>query len=722
VAKSPIRTQIVPQFAAQPEWEELLVAKYAAALGHAFLLYGNLQDYPRGIAGASLRNYLMIEVVKQTAARDIVVYYDRWSGFKFLRPREMQRKFIEVTGLSSPVQQMGKAGAMNAALGVTEDAAALERLEKAGRDPLAALHLLDRLLHYNPPPIPAETVRSVRARLLAIAGQVSTSGKSGKLEELRGSLGRIDIPADEQPAEVSAADGEVVGRFLFFESPRIWYVEDRGAQGKKVYRLDAAQLAQELQQLQKQVPAAPPRATVILGYADALVPAGSHASESDRTLYVALSEWGRDMTIGEHGHFLIMCADELSGIDERLCRSSARWEQIELPYPSPQQREEFARMQIGEPGSGEEVELSEGLTHRDVAHLTTGLRLIDIHDIVLRARAESRPISPDLILMRKREILSTEFASVLTITESERGFESLGGIDHLRDYLLEEVVEPLRRGDRDQVPGGILFIGPYGSGKSALALAAAHDARVTFVSLMPHLLLGELVGRSQKLLEKALNAIKAMLPCIVYIDEIDQTFKRGSNLDGNVGSNQFKRLAETMADPTWRGRILWWAATNRPDLMDGALLRPGRFDLKIPVLLPQKRARASILAKLVSQFFADRSGAFPSDEEYQAIVEEMENYSPAELMLVTTKARRLAVRHPQWDIATALREGSGRIVPTTRDIEALSNMALFYCSDLDVLENENLRERARRLRREMTTVQYSDESDELRLVAGSHRL
>lgn len=540
------------------------------------------------------------------------------------------------------------------------------------------------------------------------------------MEELRSSLGRIDIPHGETKEE--QADEAVAGRFLFFESPKVWYVEDRGEQGKRVWRLDgASRLVDELLQLQKQVPAPPLRATVILGYGEQLVPAGSNQSEADRTLYVALAEWGRDMTIGERGHLLIMCVDELSGIDERLCRSSARWEQIEIPYPSTEQREAFARMHVGEPGSGWEVELVEGLTHRDLAHLTTGLRLIDIHDIIIRARNEGKPVSPELILARKKEIIQTEFGSVLTITESEHGFEALGGIDHLRDYLLEEVVEPLRLGHRDQVPAGILFIGPYGSGKSQIARASAHDARVCFVELMPHKLLGELVGRSQRLLEKALNAIKSMVPAIVYVDEIDQTFKRGGNLDGNVGNNQFKRLAETMADPYWQGRILWWAATNRPDLMDGALLRSGRFDLKVAVTLPRKAARASILAKLVGRVFAARPGPFPTEEDYLALAEGMENYSPADLVLVVTKSLRLTVRHKEWDIARALREGAERIVPTTRDVETLTNMALYHCSDLDVLEDEEMRTRARRLRSEMTTIQYGEEGDELRLVAGSHR-
>jgi transitional endoplasmic reticulum ATPase len=723
VAQSTKKARIVQQFDEPPEWEQTLLAK--GILFQAFLLHGNLQDYPRGIAGASLRNYLMIEVVKQTAARDIVVYYDRWSGFRFLRPREMQRRFIEVTGLQSPVAQEGRAGALNASIGVTEDTAALERLEKAGRDPLTALHLLDKMLHYTPAPTAPQVVKKARERLLAIAEQVLSTGQQARIEELRSSLGRIDIPpADTHDGRAAGGRKEEaeVGRFLFFESPTVWYVEDRGEQGKQIFRLEeAARLVSELQQLQKQVPAPPLRATVILGYGDSLAPGGNTSSEADRTLYVALSEWGRDMTIGERGHMLIMLVDELSGIDERLCRSSARWEQVEIPYPSPEQREAFARMHVGEPGSGQEVELAQGLTHRDLAHLTTGLRLIDIHDIILRARAEGLVVSPELILARKKEIIQTEFGSVLTITESASGFEALGGIDYLRDYLLEEVVTPLREGLRAQVPKGVLFLGPYGSGKSAIARAAAHDAHVCFCELQPHQLLGELVGRSQRLLEKALNAIKSMTPTIVYIDEIDQTFKRGGSLDSNVGNNQFKRLAETMADPYWQGRILWWAASNRPDLMDGALLRPGRFDLKIGVLLPKKLARASILAKLVSRCFADMPGTLPTQEDYLDLAEGMDNYSPAELELVATKALRLAVRHREWDILTALREGAGRIVPTTRDIERLTDMALFHTSDLDALEDEEMRERARMLRREMTTIQYGAEGDELRLVAGSHR-
>ena len=137
--------------------------------------------------------------------------------------------------------------------------------------------------------------------------------------------------------------------------------------------------------------------------------------------------------------------------------------------------------------------------------------------------------------------------------------------------------------------------GPAGTGKSAVAEAVAHEAGVNAVVLNLARILGQYVGNSERNLEKALQAIKSLAPTIVFIDEIDQSVSRGGSGDSGVSNRIFKRLLEFMSDTGNRGQVLFLAATNRPDLLDAALRRPGRFDKKIPFLIPDESERAAII-------------------------------------------------------------------------------------------------------------------------------
>jgi SpoVK/Ycf46/Vps4 family AAA+-type ATPase len=448
-----------------------------------------------------------------------------------------------------------------------------------------------------------------------------------------------------------------------------------------------------------------PRLAVIIDYAESIVPqSDAAASPEDRQALVMMAEWGKDASIGRREHIIVLIASDLHDVHERLRRSGARWEQLEIPFPGLEERCAFAQTLLDDPEI--QVTLGNGFSIDELARMTTGLRYIDIEDIILRASYHKRPVTAALVKSRKDEIVNSEFEEVLQLVDHEFGFESVGGMEEVKNDLLKNVIQPMKSGQLRRVPQGILFMGPAGTGKTRLARALAKEAGVTFVELQPSKIFSKWVGDTEKRLERALTAIKMMTPCVVFIDEIDQAVGRGESGDSGVSNRVFKRLMEVMSDTSLRGRVVWIAASNRPDLLDAALLRPGRLDKKIPILAPDAGERAAILSVLTRQAFDSQS--LPTQVEYHDLANQMEGYTGAEIEAVVGKAVQLQGEH-EWSVPKALTEAFDRIIPSTQDIERMTQLALAHCNDLDLVPS-HLRDLARSVRRQGQVSHQTEES------------
>ncbi len=452
------------------------------------------------------------------------------------------------------------------------------------------------------------------------------------------------------------------------------------------------------------------RVAVVIDYAESVVPAtDAAASENDRTALVTLISWGRNRLIGDHEHILTIIVNELSDLNERLRRSSARWEHIEIPFPTVKERAAFIQSLLDD---DPEMRLADSLTVAEMARLCTGLRYIDLEDILLRASFQGQAVDQGLMKKRKDEIVSSEFADVLHVVDVAYGFEKLGGLEEVKRDLRETVVVPMRSAALRVVPQGILLMGPAGTGKTQIAKALAKEAGVTFVSLDLAKIYSKWVGDTERRLERALEAIVAWRPCIVFLDEIDQAMQRGESGDSGVSNRVFKRLMEIMSDTSLRGHVLWIAATNHPDLLDAALLRPGRLDKKIPILAPNAAERAAILAVLTqAAFVGDPAKNFPIQEQYEVLAASMIDYTGAEIEGVLGKAVQLRARDRHLTIMDALRQAFDKIIPTTQNIALMTRLALLHCNDLDLVPEE-YRELARQLRHPGVRADLLDEQQE----------
>ena len=236
-------------------------------------------------------------------------------------------------------------------------------------------------------------------------------------------------------------------------------------------------------------------------------------------------------------------------------------------------------------------------------------------------------------------------AKVYVPAQGGKTFKDVAGQDEAKEAL-KEIVDFLNHPDRykeigAQMPKGALLVGPPGTGKTLLAKAVAGEAGVPFFSISGSEFVEMFVGRGAAKVRDLFQQAREKAPCIVFIDEIDTKGKKrdGAGFSGNDEREQTlnQLLAEMDGFDGSKGVVIL-AATNRPESLDPALLRPGRFDRRIPVELPDLAGREAIL-----RVHAKNVKCSPS-VDFNAIARASAGASGAELANMVNEAALLAVK------------------------------------------------------------------------------
>src|SRR5579864_4912245 len=184
---------------------------------------------------------------------------------------------------------------------------------------------------------------------------------------------------------------------------------------------------------------------------------------------------------------------------------------------------------------------------------------------------------------------------------SETTWDDVGGLEKTKALLTEGVEWPLRFPEiyanaKVEAPRGVLLAGPPGSGKTMIARALANQCEANFISIKGPELLSKWVGESEKGIREIFRRAKQAAPCIVFFDELDALAPRrsGAETDGQVGNRVIAQLLTEMDGIEGREGVIVLAATNRPELIDPALLRPGRFDMVVELDYPDETERCAI--------------------------------------------------------------------------------------------------------------------------------
>ncbi len=250
-------------------------------------------------------------------------------------------------------------------------------------------------------------------------------------------------------------------------------------------------------------------------------------------------------------------------------------------------------------------------------------------------------------------------AKLLTEAHGRVTFEDVAGVDEAKEDL-QEIVEFLRDPQQFQrlggrIPRGVLLVGPPGTGKTLLARAIAGEANVPFFTISGSDFVEMFVGVGASRVRDMFEQAKKNAPCIIFIDEIDAVGRhRGAGLGGGNDEREqtLNQLLVEMDGFEANEGIILIAATNRPDVLDPALLRPGRFDRQIVVPNPDVIGRERILKVHV------RKVPLAPDVDLKTVARGTPGFSGADLMNLVNEAALLAARRGKRVVTMAEFEDS----------------------------------------------------------------
>jgi transitional endoplasmic reticulum ATPase len=313
---------------------------------------------------------------------------------------------------------------------------------------------------------------------------------------------------------------------------------------------------------------------------------------------------------------LIGATNQPNALDPAIRRPGRFDREIGLRVPDVRGRQEILQIHSRDAAMASDVDLAR------LAQLTPGFVGADLEALCREAAMIAlRRVLPHIDYQRgyipyetlvSLNITMSDFQAALREIEpsttrevyvevSETSWDDIGGLAYVKNMLTEGVEWPLRFPEiyanaKVEAPRGVLLSGPPGSGKTLIARALVNQCEANFISIKGPELLSKWVGESEKGIREVFRRAKQAAPCIVFFDELDALApRRGQGGgDGNVGDRVIAQLLTEMDGIEGREGVIVLAATNRPELIDTALLRPGRFDLIVELQLPDEEERKAI--------------------------------------------------------------------------------------------------------------------------------
>jgi transitional endoplasmic reticulum ATPase len=348
-----------------------------------------------------------------------------------------------------------------------------------------------------------------------------------------------------------------------------------------------------------------------------------------------------------------------NALDPALRRPGRFDREIEIGIPDKVGRLEILQIHTKGMPLAEDVDMDKlaSMTHgyvgADLAALAREAAMRALRKILpeIDLEAESIPIEVlnslkvrmDDFMDAYREMQPSTLREVLIEAPNVK-WEDIGGLEEPKQELMESVEWPLKYASLfthmgATPPKGLLLYGPPGTGKTLLARAVATESEANFISVKGPEFLSKWVGESEKAVRETFRKAKQAAPCVVFLDEIDAIAPvRGTSSDSGVTERVISQILTEMDGLEPLHNVVVIAATNRPDIMDPALLRPGRFDRLVYVPPPDLQARKEILR------IHTKGKPLDDDVDLDRLATKMDKYTGAEISAVCNEAVMLAIR------------------------------------------------------------------------------
>ena len=425
------------------------------------------------------------------------------------------------------------------------------------------------------------------------------------------------------------------------------------------------------------------RMVLIIDYAEHIVPAGDliRLSDTDRYCMVTFNRWATDPKFINGDISVILLTENLADISSRLAGSPSTVK-ISVPFPNVKVRESFLRSREKEG----KLLLERGLTPDKLAAVTSGLNLMNLNRLAAESYEENKPLSLEFMRQKKKEIIENEAAGLLEFMEAAFNLSHVSGHGFVKKRF-KNAAKAIKMGRIDVLPMGYLIAGPVGTGKSFMVSAFAGEIGIPMVKFRNFRTKWQ--GETESNLEKVLNILVAMAPVGVMIDEAD-AFLGDRDQDGDSGTSNrvFAQIASFMGNTEYRGKIIWFLITCRPDLIPIDLKRQGRAEEHLALFYPETdKDREDLFKTLVDKLALDIRNFSISDlfKKYKY------EYSGADLEAVLVRAKLLAAMDNRIFVKREdMEEAMGDFIPAAYPHEvALQNLvAVLECTSKEMIPKD----------------------------------
>jgi len=348
-----------------------------------------------------------------------------------------------------------------------------------------------------------------------------------------------------------------------------------------------------------------------------------------------------------------------NAIDEALRRPGRFDREIEIGIPDRNGRYEILQIHTRGMPLADDVDLcwladkTHGYAGADISALTKEAAMAALRRVLPEVDLEAEEIPREVlnnILVTKddfknalKDMQPSTMREVL-IEKPNVKWEDIGALESAKQELKEAVEWPLKYGKvfehmNAKPPKGILLYGPPGTGKTLLAKAVATESEANFISVKGPEFLNKWVGESEKAVRETFRKARQASPCVIFMDEIDSIApERGTGGDSNVTERVISQMLTEMDGLEGLSDVVVIAATNRPDIMDPALLRPGRFDKSIFIAPPDEESRKSIFG------IHTRGRPLADDVDLGVLAQKTEGCTGADISAICNEAVMNAVR------------------------------------------------------------------------------
>lgn len=423
----------------------------------------------------------------------------------------------------------------------------------------------------------------------------------------------------------------------------------------KFYGESEARLREIFQQAQQNAPS-----IIFVDELDAIAPKREEVTGEVERRVVAQLLALMDGLSGRGNVIVIGATNRPGALDPALRRPGRFDREIEISVPDKKGRHEVLQIHTRGMPLAEDVDLNKlsGMTHgytgADLSALSRETAMKALRRYLPQIDLEEERIPPSVL--DKMEVTMDDFVGAFKevtptamrevyIEVSSVHWDDAGGLDDVKQHLKEAVEWPIKNPEMFtrlgiKPPKGILLYGPPGCGKTLLARAVATESEANFISIKGPEVFSKWVGESEKAIREVFRKARMASPAVIFLDEIDSlTPRRGMGMsDSGVGERVISQLLTEMDGLTALQDIVVIAATNRPDMVDSAVIRPGRFDRLIYVPEPDEKSRLQILVLYT------KGMPIAKDVDLKQLVSMTKHYSGADIESLCREAAMHSLR------------------------------------------------------------------------------